>query len=87
MHALPRPDQQEVKGTSPGLQVPFHRAAVGEEEAQAMSEVIRSGWLTMGTKTLEFEAQFGRYVGAKHAVAVCSGCSIAHSARGNRSST
>jgi dTDP-4-amino-4,6-dideoxygalactose transaminase len=35
-----------------------------------VSEVIRSGCLTMGTKTLEFEHQFARNVGAKHAVAV-----------------
>ena len=78
MHTLPKPDQQEVKDASPGSQVPFHRAAVGEEEAHAVSEVIRSGWLTMGTKTLEFEDQFGRYVGAKHAVAVCSGTAALH---------
>jgi hypothetical protein len=30
------------------MQVPFHRAPVGEEEVRAVSEVIRLGWLTMG---------------------------------------
>ena len=44
----------------------------------AVSEVIRSGWLTMGPKTFEFEAQFAKYVGARHAVAVCSGTAALH---------
>ncbi len=35
------------------VSIPFHRAALGEEEVQAVAEVVRSGWLTMGTKTLE----------------------------------
>ncbi|MGH9711368.1 MAG: hypothetical protein ACRD37_12560 [Candidatus Acidiferrales bacterium] len=30
--------------------IPFHRAAVGEEEIAALAEVIRDGWLTMGAK-------------------------------------
>ena len=52
--------------------VPFHSADVGEEEAQAAAEVVRSGWLTMGPKTIEFEQKFAAYVGAKHAVGVSS---------------
>jgi dTDP-4-amino-4,6-dideoxygalactose transaminase len=60
------------------LQVPFHRAAVGEEEAQAVGEVIRSGWLTMGPKTFEFEREFAKYVGAQHAIAVSTGTAALH---------
>lgn len=52
--------------------IPFHSADVGDEEAQAAADVIRSGWLTMGPKTIEFEQQFAAYVGAKHAVGVNS---------------
>jgi len=52
--------------------IPFHSADVGEEEAQAAAEVIRSGWLTMGPKTIEFEKRFASYVGAKHAIGVSS---------------
>ncbi len=37
-----------------------------------MVEVMRSGWLTMGPKTFEFEQQFAHYAGARHAVAVSS---------------
>ncbi|HKV91298.1 MAG TPA: DegT/DnrJ/EryC1/StrS aminotransferase family protein [Candidatus Angelobacter sp.] len=58
--------------------VPFHVAAVGEEEVQAAAEVIRSGWLTMGMRTLEFERQFAAYVGARHAIAVASGTAALH---------
>lgn len=59
-------------------EVPFHRAAVGEEEIAAISEVIRSGWLTMGPKTIEFEQRFASYVGARHAIAVSSGTAALH---------
>lgn len=59
-------------------EVPFHRAAVGEEEIAAITEVIRSGWLTMGPKTVEFEKRFASYVGAPHAIAVCSGTAALH---------
>jgi perosamine synthetase len=58
--------------------IPFHSADVGEEEAQAAAEVIRSGWLTMGPKTIEFEKQFAAYVGAKHAVGVSSCTAALH---------
>ena len=55
------------------MTTPFHVAAVGEEEIQAVAEAIRSGWLTMGPRTFEFERRFAEYVGARHAIAVCSG--------------
>jgi dTDP-4-amino-4,6-dideoxygalactose transaminase len=64
----------EVKGQI----IPFHVADVGEEEAQAASEVIRTGWLTMGPKTIEFEQSFASYVGAKHAIGVSSCTAALH---------
>ena len=60
------------------LTVPFHVAAVGEEEAQAAAEVIRSGWLTTGQRTFEFERRFAAYVGARHAIAVSSCTAALH---------
>lgn len=60
------------------MTVPFHLAAVGEEEAHAAAEVVRSGWLTMGARTFEFERQFAAYVGARHAIALCSGTAALH---------
>ena len=55
MHTLPMPHQEELGSAPSEMQVPFHRAPVGDEEAKAVSEVIRSGWLTMGPKAFEFE--------------------------------
>jgi perosamine synthetase len=60
------------------VKIPFHRAPIGEEEVRAVSEVIRSGWLTMGPKTLEFEREFAAYVGVKYAVAVSSCTAALH---------
>jgi perosamine synthetase len=60
------------------MTVPFHVAAVGEEEAQAAADVIRSGWLTMGQRTFEFERQFAAYVGAPQAIAVSTGTAALH---------
>ena len=60
------------------LQVPFHRADLGEDEIRAVTDVLRSGWLTMGGRTLEFEGQFADYVGASYAVAVSSCTAALH---------
>ena len=60
------------------LDVPFHRSDMGEEEVQAVTEVIRSGWLTTGEKTAQFEREFAQYVGAAHAVAVSSCTAALH---------
>jgi dTDP-4-amino-4,6-dideoxygalactose transaminase len=60
------------------LQIPFHRADLGEDEVDAVAQVIRSGWLTMGPKTFEFERRFADYIGASHAVAVSSCTAALH---------
>ena len=58
--------------------IPFHCADVGEEEAQAAANVVLSGWLTMGPKTLEFEQAFASYIGAKYAIGVNSCTAALH---------
>ena len=52
--------------------------SMGEEEAQAVADVVRSKWLSMGPKTAEFEQAFAQSLGAKHAVAVSSCTSALH---------
>ncbi len=47
-------------------------------ELSEISEALASGWITTGPKTREFEAKFGRAVGAKHAVAVNSCTAAMH---------
>ncbi len=49
---------------------------MGEPEAQAVAEVVRSKWLSLGPQTSEFERQFGEYFRSKHALAL-SNCTAA----------
>lgn len=58
--------------------IPFARPSIGQDEVEAVSEVLRSGWITTGPRAREFEAAFADYVGSKHAVAVCSGTAALH---------
>lgn len=50
----------------------FGRPSFSEDEIQDIVAVLRSGWVGMGTRTLEFERRFAEYCGAKHAVSVAS---------------
>ena len=56
----------------------FQPPAIGEEEIEAVSETLRSGWLTTGPRTAELERRFAEYVGARHALAVTSGTAALH---------
>ena len=48
------------------------KPAMGDEEIQAVAEVIRSGWIGLGPKTAEFEREFAAFAGVPHAVALNS---------------
>jgi dTDP-4-amino-4,6-dideoxygalactose transaminase len=52
--------------------LPFDRPDIGDEEIEAVTDVLRSGWLTTGPKTAEFERLFAEYVGVGHALALNS---------------
>lgn len=58
--------------------LPFHVPDIDEDEIHAAVETLRSGWLTTGAKVGQFEADFARYVGCQHAVAVNSGTAALH---------
>ena len=54
------------------LNVPITKPSLGEEEARAPYESIKSGWVTQGPKVAEFEKAVASYVGAKHGIATTS---------------
>jgi dTDP-4-amino-4,6-dideoxygalactose transaminase len=54
------------------------RPDVGADEARAVEEVLESGYLTMGPKVAEFEAELARACAVPHAVAVSSGTAALH---------
>ncbi|MBX3415382.1 MAG: DegT/DnrJ/EryC1/StrS aminotransferase family protein [Pirellulales bacterium] len=58
--------------------VPFFRPEISEEEIAAVAETLRSGWLTTGPRTRQFESNFAERVGAKHALAVNSATAALH---------
>jgi len=60
------------------MNIPFHRAFIDDNEINAVTEVLKSGWLTMGERTFEFERSFAAYTDSPHAVAVNSCTSALH---------
>ena len=57
------------------MNVPFFKASISTEEEEAAIRVLRSGWLTTGNETHEFEKEFGKKIGAKYSLAVNSNTS------------
>jgi dTDP-4-amino-4,6-dideoxygalactose transaminase len=59
-------------------QVPLADVAVSEADIATVADVYRSGWLSMGPRTEEFERELARYTRARHAVAVANGTAALH---------
>lgn len=59
--------------------VPFFRPSIGEEEIAAVTECLRSGWLTTGPKTAAFEQAFTDFLGGGvESIAVNSATAALH---------
>ena len=58
--------------------LPFAMPDISEAEIDSVVETLRSGWLTTGPKVQGFEADFAKYVGCQHAVAVNSATAALH---------
>jgi UDP-4-amino-4,6-dideoxy-N-acetyl-beta-L-altrosamine transaminase len=58
--------------------IPYARQSISEQDIAAVSEVLRSDFLTQGPAIPAFEAALATYCGAKHAVAVNSATSALH---------
>jgi len=50
----------------------FSSPHITKEDIYAVSEALKSGWLTSGEKTQLFEEKFAEFIGSKYAVAVSS---------------
>jgi len=51
---------------------PFHQPWLDKDEEREVIATLRSGWLTTGAKTREFERRFAEYIGCKHAIGLNS---------------
>jgi perosamine synthetase len=60
--------------------IPYSHQSINEADIAAVTEVLRSDYLTTGPKIQEFEEKFADKVGAKYAVAVSSGTAALHAA-------
>lgn len=57
------------------MKIPLQRTYFNSSEERAVARVLRSGWVTQGSKVLAFEDLFCQYTGAKYAVATTSATS------------
>lgn len=58
--------------------VPLFDLNTGKEEIEAITQVIRSKWISMGQVTKEFEKEFAQKHGAKHGIAICNCTAALH---------
>jgi perosamine synthetase len=56
----------------------FHKPFISEEEINEIVDTVRSGWLSMGPKTIKFEDAFNSYIGCKKSLAVSSWTAAGH---------
>ena len=64
--------------TSRDRLIPVFDLRITREDLDAVADTLRSGWLTMGPRTIEFEAAFAESIGSSHAVAVSSCTAALH---------
>jgi dTDP-4-amino-4,6-dideoxygalactose transaminase len=66
----------QATGTFP--EVPLFDLRLDEQDIEAVMEVMRSGWLTMGPRIQEFERVFAQHLDTRHAIAVSSCTAALH---------
>ena len=60
------------------MQIPFHKPHITQKEIDSVIDIMRSRWLTMGPKTIEFEIAFKKYIGSQFSISVNSGTAALH---------
>jgi dTDP-4-amino-4,6-dideoxygalactose transaminase len=58
--------------------IPLFDVALADDEIAAVVDTLRSGWLTMGPRTTEFEELFAEQLGARHALALANCTAALH---------
>jgi len=64
LSSAPEPGRQEF--------LPFTRPSIQSDDIDAVVAVLRSGWITSGSRVKELEQAFSSRTGARHAIAVSS---------------
>ncbi|MBZ0263750.1 DegT/DnrJ/EryC1/StrS family aminotransferase [bacterium] len=60
------------------IKVPFFRVELGEDEINEVTAALRSGWVTTGPRTKQFEAEFAEKLGVSNAIALNSATAALH---------
>ena len=58
--------------------ISYGKQTIDQDDIESVVKVLKSDWLTQGPIVNEFENQFAKKVGAKHAVAVANGTAALH---------
>src|SRR5277367_2765984 len=59
-------------------ELPLFDLQLQPQDLEAVAETLRSGWLTLGPRTAEFEQVFAEHLGARHAIALSSCTAALH---------
>lgn len=60
------------------MKVPISKPYFGPEEARAIAEPLKTGWVVQGPKVAEFEKRFAEFVRVDHAIAMTSCTTALH---------
>jgi dTDP-4-amino-4,6-dideoxygalactose transaminase len=73
-------EQLAIDGGTPvrTVRLPLHRPWIDDAAERNVVDTLRSGWLTTGARTRQFERDLAAYVGAAHCVAVNSCTAALH---------
>lgn len=58
--------------------LPFSKPTIGKEEIDEVIDSLKSGWITTGPKTQQFEEDFKKYIGCRYALSLSSATAGLH---------
>ena len=61
-----------------GFKIPFNKTHMSALEIKAVVKALKSGWLTMGPKTIEFENKFKEFIDTDNAISMNSATAALH---------